>query len=522
MTMSEPLNLWIFVPMAVAFLGLLLYLVWLGYKKTKSEEDYLVAGRQVSPWLMAISYSSVFISSASIMGFGGNGSKFGLGMFWIVTINLGLGLLLAYLVFGPRIRKLGLKLNAQTMPELLGKRFNSKFIQVFAGCVIFLFMPIYAGAVLVGVARLMEMTLGLNFVWAIIGYSIFIALYVVVGGLKGMVYADAALGILKFTGMAILGVMIFIKAGSFSSVANLASVPVPEALASSGVVKFTQMPETFSNFWWLLVTSILGGVAFGILAQPQLSVRFMTLKSNLDIKRAIGVSAVFILVANGAGILAGAFSNVLSMNMIGKVTFEAVNKNADKVIPFVLTMLKVPWFEYLMLFTLMTASISAVNALTHTMSTSLGHDIIESFRKRNGGSVSLIRACAIVALIFIVIVALKLPTDIIPIATAIFFGISGATFLPSIIGAIFWKRVTKTAAISSMITGFTTIVLLFVFVHQREAEGLGICKLLTGQPCLAGDSWIRLLDPSFIAVPLSMIVLVVVTFLTRKTNEESF
>lgn len=519
--MNEPLNLWIFIPMAVTFLGLLFYLVWLGYKKTKSEEDYLVAGRQVSPWLMAISYSSVFISSASIMGFGGNGSKFGLGMFWIVTINLGLGLLLAYLVFGPRIRKLGLKLNAQTMPELLGRRFNSKFIQVFAGSVTFMFMPIYAGAVLVGVARLMEMTLGVNFMWGMLFYAVFIALYVVVGGLKGMVYADAALGILKFTGMAILGVMMFVKAGSFASISNLASVPVPEGLASNGVASFTKMPETFSNFWWLLVTSILGGVAFGVLAQPQLSVRFMTLKSNLDIKRAIGFSAVFILVANGAGILAGAFSNVLSMNVIGKVTFEAVNKNADKVIPFVLTMLKVPWFEYLMLFTLMTASISAVNALTHTMSTSLGHDIIESFKKRNGGSVALIRICAVVSLVFIVIVALKLPTDIIPIATAIFFGIAGATFLPAIIGAIFWKRTTRTAVISSMVTGFSTIIFLFLFVHQRESEGLGICKMITGQPCLAEGSWFRLLDPSFIAVPLSMIVLIVVTLCTRKTNEES-
>ena len=505
--------------MAICFLGLLMYLVWLGYKKTKTEEDYLVAGRQVPPWLMALSYSSVFISSASIMGFGGNGSKFGLGVFWIVTINLGLGLLLAYLVFGPRIRKLGLKVQAQTMAEMLGRRFNSKFIQVFAGSVTFLFMPIYAGAVLVGVARLMEMTLGINFVWAMVGYSIFIALYVVVGGLKGMIYADAALGILKFTGMLILGVLMFVKAGSFNSIANLAAVPVSKDLINEGVVSFTKMPETFSNFWWLLVTSILGGVAFGVLAQPQLSVRFMTLKSNLDIKRAVGFSAIFILVANGAGILSGAYSNVFMMNKIGQITFEAVGNNADKVIPFTVKMLGIPWFEYLLLFTLMTASISAVNALTHSMSTSLGHDIIGSFRKRNGGSVTLIRICALVSLVFIVIVAIMLPKDIIPIATAIFFGIAGATFLPAIIGAIFWKRTTRAAVISSMVTGLATIIFLFVFVHQRESGGLGICQMIAGQPCLASGSWLSKLDPSFIAVPLSMIVLVVVTLFTRKTDE---
>lgn len=519
--MNENLNLWVFIPMAVAFLGLLFYLVWLGYRKTKSEEDYLVAGRQVPPWLMAISYSSVFISSASIMGFGGNGSKFGLGVFWIVTINLGLGLLLAYLVFGPRIRKLGLQVKAQTTAELLGRRFKSRFIQVFAGSVTFLFMPIYAGAVLVGVARLMEMTLGVPFIWAIVGYSVFIALYVVVGGLKGMIYADAALGILKFCGMAILGVIMFVKAGAFSAIDKLSAMPVPHELIQNGVSSFTKMPDTFSNFWWLLVTSILGGVAFGILAQPQLSVRFMTLKSNLDIKRAIGFSAIFILVANGAGIITGAFSNIVSMNTVGKITFEAVGNNADKVIPFTLRLLNIPWFEYLLLFTLMTASISAVNALTHSMSTALGHDVIESFRKKNGGSVGLIRICAVISLVFVVIVAIALPKDIIPIATAIFFGIAGATFLPAITGAIFWKRTTRAAVIASMVVGFASIILLFVFVHQRESEGLGICKMIAGQPCLAQGTWLSKLDPSFIAVPLSALTLIFTTLFTRKTNEEN-
>jgi SSS family solute:Na+ symporter len=368
----------------------------------------------------------------------------------------------------------------------------------------------------------MEMTLGIGFLWAIIGYSAFIAIYVVVGGLKGMVYADAALGILKFCGMAVLGGIMFIRAGAFSAVERLASVPVSPELASQGVASFTRMPETYSSFWWLLVTSILGGVAFGILAQPQLSVRFMTLKSNLDIKRAVGFSAIFILIANGAGIISGAFSNILSMNTVGKVSFEAVGNNADKVMPFVVKLLGIPWFEYLLLFTLMTASISAVNALTHSMSTALGHDVIESFRKRNGGSVGLIRICAVVSLVFIVIVASILPKDIIPIATAIFFGIAGATFLPAVIAAIFWKRATRAAVISSMVAGFSTIILLFTFVHQRESEGLGICKMITGQPCLAEGTWLARLDPSFIAVPLSMIVLVAVTLLTRKTDEEDF
>ena len=46
--------------------------------------------------------------------------------------------------------KLLRNVNAHTFPELLAVRFNSRFLQGFAGFVIFLFMPIYAAAVLKG------------------------------------------------------------------------------------------------------------------------------------------------------------------------------------------------------------------------------------------------------------------------------------------------------------------------------------------------------------------------------------
>jgi solute:Na+ symporter, SSS family len=60
-----------------------------------------------------------------------------------------------FIIFGKRTRKMGHNIDAHTFPELLGVRFQSRFIQGFVGLIIFLFMPIYAAAVLKGGSDIM-------------------------------------------------------------------------------------------------------------------------------------------------------------------------------------------------------------------------------------------------------------------------------------------------------------------------------------------------------------------------------
>jgi len=496
----------------------------MGYKHTHDGDDYMLAGRNVPPWMMAASYGSVFISSASIIGFGGMGSKVGFGMFWIVTVNIGIGVLLAYTVFGPRIHSIGAMLGAKTLPELLGRRFRSKWIQGIAGITNFVFMPLYAGAVMVGVCRLIELLLGIPFGISLVIYGSIIAVYVAVGGLKGMIYADAVLGLLKFAAMAVLAVFVMMQTGWFGSFETLGNLPVPSDLMAQGIKSFTSMPVFGSELWWLLVTSLLMGVGLGILAQPQLSVRFMTLKSKLDIKRAVGFGAVFILIANGGAIFAGSASNILSVRDAGQLTFNLVG-NVDSVIPYAVGNYTPMWFAYILLFTLILASISASTAQVHAMATSLGHDVFNANSTKNDTThgknweLKAVRISTFIALVYILLVAFVLPKSIIAIATAIFFGIAGATFLPALIGAIFWRRCTRVAVLSSMALGFSSCALMYLFVHIRESSGLGVCNLLLGTECVASNSWLRFLDPAIIAVPLSFLTLIIVTLTTRRSNE---
>jgi len=48
----------------LAYLLVVVYLGFLGWKRTKSATDYLIAGREVHPFVMAMSYGATFISTS--------------------------------------------------------------------------------------------------------------------------------------------------------------------------------------------------------------------------------------------------------------------------------------------------------------------------------------------------------------------------------------------------------------------------------------------------------------------------
>ncbi|MDD3754438.1 MAG: sodium:solute symporter family protein, partial [Methanobacterium sp.] len=186
--MNDLLILSIVVVIYLALTGYVGYVAW---RRTKTADDYMVAGRETHPFIMALSYGATFISTAAIVGFGGTAGIYGMGLLWLTFLNILVGIFIAFVFFGKRTRKMGHNLGALTFPEFLSKRFDSRFIQYFSGIVIFLGMTLYASVVLIGMARFAETTLSINYNIALIALAVIVALYVIFGGIRGVMYTDA-------------------------------------------------------------------------------------------------------------------------------------------------------------------------------------------------------------------------------------------------------------------------------------------------------------------------------------------
>ena len=317
MILAQSLTFWdtlviVLYLMAIAYLG------WLGYRRTQTASDYLIAGRKAHPFIMALSYGATFISTSAIVGFGGVAGMFGMSLLWLTFLNIFVGIFIAFVFLGGRTREMGHRLQAHTFPEFLGRRYQSRFVQIFAGLIIFIFIPVYAGAVMIGGCEFISTSLGIDYHSAILIFSVIIAAYVVVGGLKGVMYTDALQGSIMVIGMIILLIWTFSTLGGVTEAntqLTAMSGDVSGGLKAIGHQGWTSMPvfgwgEKQHDLWWIVVSTIILGVGIGVLAQPQLAVRFMTVKSKRELNRAVLIGSIFILIMTGVPFTVGALSNL--------------------------------------------------------------------------------------------------------------------------------------------------------------------------------------------------------------------
>lgn len=611
------MNIALLAVIVIIYLLMITYLGWLGYKNTKTATDYLVAGRGVHPYIMALSYGATFISTSAIVGFGGVAGLFGLSLLWLTFLNIFVGIFIAFVFFGKRTRKMSHHLGAHTFPEFLGRRYDSKFLQIFSGIII-LFMVIYAAGVLIGAGRHLEGIIGLNYDIALLIITIIITAYVIAGGLKGVMYTDALQGSIMFIGMILLFVMTVSNVGGLSNahkklekdftsviskefleqkiqkivkeksarkvelsgeqayalgkqymgmlgkikafkekssdseaakkyVGKIASeikiagveLSAADKLKSFGPAKnyvlqhfvlskmtkgghqgWAKMPKSGSPIWWLIVSTIILGVGIGVLAQPQLSVRFMTVRSDRELNRSILVGGIFILVMTGVAFVVGSISNSYFFDKKdGLVSFGVAMGNVDKIIPLFLKESMPNWFNYIFLLTLLSAAMSTLSSQFHAMGSAISRDIFEASgaikRASDQSRTSMVAAkFGVAAMILItVVLGFTLPGGIIAAATAIFFGICAAAFLPSLVGALYWKGATRAGAVTSTLVGFMVTMFWLLLVHNSTVKKLGHTSIL-------GKSGWADVDPILIALPISIAVFIIVSLLTNRPEKK--
>ncbi|HAZ02579.1 MAG: sodium:solute symporter [Bacteroidetes bacterium GWF2_42_66] len=520
----------------LVYLFIITYLGYLGYRHTKTSADYLVGGRQIHPMIMALSYGSTFISTSAIVGFGGAAGTLGMGLLWLTFLNIFVGIFVAFVIFGKRTRKMGHNLDAHTFPELLGNRFNSKFMQGFVGMIIFLFMPIYAAAVLKGGSDFIQTHFGISYEVSLLFFAAVVAVYVWMGGLKGVMYTDAFQGVIMFVGMVFLLVFAYSKLGgvteAHSQLGALFEKPEvqlqTEKLVKGGFNGWISMPVWGSPIWWSLVTTIVMGVGIGVLAQPQLVVRFMTVKSNRELNRAVLSGGIFILMMTGVAFIVGALSNVLFFNESGKIAIVAAGGN-DKIIPAFIKQFVPSWYGIIFFLALIAAAMSTLSSQFHAMGTAIGRDVYEKALNQKGNSIFITKTGILVAILISVLLAymankLDASMQIIATGTALFFGLCAASFLPAYIATLYIRNISAKAVLSGIITGFVVGIIWIFFVHEKEASSLQLCQLLFGKPSIVKDTVLTklaMVDPIIIALPASVIATLIGALVSKnKVSEE--
>ena len=519
------MNVMILAIIFIIYIFALVIVGYYAYKKTNSSEDFMIAGKETHPFIMAMSYGATFISTAAIVGFGGVAGEYGMSVLWLAFLNIIIGVVIAFVFLGKRTRRMGHALGSLTFPEFLGKRFNSKFIHYASGLIIFCAMPLYAAVVLIGAARFLESSLLINFSIALLILSIIITFYVLFGGIRGVMYTDALQGTIMVVAMIFLLVFVYVLLGGVdtanTALTNMANL-YPASAVEGGGTGWTSFPTFGTPFWWSLVSSTLIGVGIGVLAQPSLIVRFMTVKSDKELNRSVLIGGIFIAIMPTTAYIVGSLSNVYFFNNFGKIAVDMVGGNIDKIIPTFITLALPEWFVYVFLLSLIAAAMSTISSQLHTQGTAFGVDIYGTIREKSKqiDQVTISRIGILIAIILALIMAFSLPGSVVALGTSLFFEICAAAFLPVFLGSLYWKGITRLGAIAGILSGTFVSLFWLIFVYAKTATGLGICKFLLGVETIMPTAPWPFIDVMLIAVPVSVIFTIVVSLLTKAPSQE--
>lgn len=541
--MNDGVDLTVFGAMVVVFVIVTLALGWFGYKNSKSNQEFLLGRSKAGPIIIALSYGSTFLSASAVIGFGGQAAAHGMSVMWLCFLNLFVGLIVAFLIFGGPTRRKGKALGASTYADLLGKSYDSKGIRAFTAILIIIMMPIYAAAVLKGGVNSLATITGLNEYYDLIlvCLAIIVAVYVVYGGIIAVMYNDAFQAAIMFIGMAVILIVTYSYFGGVTS-GN-------DALVNLWDTKFSQMDKVpgtldgfngwtnFSSFgsseWLTVVTTFLLGVGIGALTQPQLAVRFMSAKSDRDLNKSLLIGSIFMIVIVGSAYTVGPLSNVYFFDNHGMISYEYMSSlglGTDFIIPqFILEifdgMTFGDLFVSLFLLSLVCAAISTISALLHTIGAAGGYDLYTLYRNKKGAmngdsqNINLNRICIVIIMVLMVVYCYLMPKDIIAKATSVFMGMTAAALLPAYFHAMYSKNPNRKAAIASISAGTVSYLFFALFINSGTSIFLPICKMLTGNSVLFPGSTIASVDPLVISLPLSIVVMAISLFVFRARDQ---
>ena len=414
-------------------------------KHSTDVNGFVLGGRSVGPWLTAFAYGTSYFSAVIFVGYAGQfGWAFGVSSTWIGLGNAFIGSLLAWVILGRRTRIMTQLLEARTMPEYLGKRYDSSKLKVLASLITFVFLIPYTASLFNGLSRLFEMAFNIDYAYCVIVMAVLTGIYVIVGGYMATAINDFIQGIIMLFGIvAVILAVLSKNGGLMGSMAAMGSLE--EAPFTGAFVSFLGPNPLF-----LVVVVLL--TSLGTWGLPQMVAKFYAITNEGAIKKGTVISTLFAIIVAGGCYFLGGFGRLF-------VTQDQVDANGfDSVVPTMLSGLP-DILIAIVLILVLSASMSTLSSLVLTSSSTLTLDFISPLSRKDleeSQKLTIMRvfvAFFIVVSAVIAIVQAQSRITFIAQLMGVSWGALAGSFLAPFMYGLYWKKTTKAACAVTYLTG---------------------------------------------------------------------
>ena len=453
-------------------------------KKIKTQSDFAVAGRSLTPWILVGTMLATWMGTGSILGNAGKTYDTGMAAL-ILPLGSIIGIILLTKIAG-KVRSF----EKFTVPEILGDRYGSsaRLLSVIALVIAYMVIVSYqynaGGAVLKTILTDANGNSLISVEMGTIIAAIFIIAYTMLAGLVSVAYTDVANGIIILFSF-IIAIPIFLaEAGGLSGMA--ASF---DAMGKPDHMNFWGVYSTMDIINFCLPPFLL------IMGDANMYQRFFASKDAEGAKFATRI-LIFAVALAELMIIVSAWivSSMIPDAEVGKYVLIYA---AHKFLP--------TFLGAIMMTTIVGIIISTADSYLLVPATTLMRDIYLNYINPNADEkkiVFLSRVLVLILGIVAYIVSLGFAKSAGFFERALYaYTIYGAAITPSLVAALFWKGATKQGAIASILTGTVTTLLWKEAGFIRNIIPANIYNNM---------------DEVLPAITLSVVSLVVVSLLTKK------
>lgn len=414
----------------------MLVLGWFGMRRSKNQEDFLVAGRNLGPAMYMSTMAATVLGGASTIGSVRLGYVHGISGFWLCA-TIGLGIIILNLVLAKPL----LKLRIFTVTQVLERRYNPITRRVSA-VIMFAYALMIGVVSTLGISTVMQVFLKLPFSVAILLSGGLVVAYSTIGGMWALTLTDIVQFVIKTIGLLLLLLPISLhRAGGWDEL----------------VAKLPASAFSFTTIGYDTIITYVLIYTFGVLIGQDIWQRVFTARSPRIAQYAGTVAGVYCVIYGLATALIGMCAKVLLPHL------DNVNNAFAAIIQFALP----DGIRSLVITAAMAAMMSTASAGLLAASSTLSEDLLPALRGGRPSSIGISRICTLIAGVIVLVVALVV-SDVLSALTLAYNLLVGGMLIP-LIGAIFWKRATPAAAMTSMILGCVT-AMAFMIKDGLEAN----------------------------------------------------
>lgn len=420
-------------------------------EETQKLSNYLLAGRDVGTWPIAISEVSSVASGWTFFAWVGVGFAVGLSALWFSLTMIILVVFMYRYVASP-LRRHSEELGTITVTDHIATYFKNDAlgptIRVVVTVSVVMFMISYIGAQIIAVGQAMDTGLGIDYTTAILVGGIAVGVYTMLGGFNASIWTDVFQGVLIFVAVLALPLLMLVEIGGWSAFLSEANAANPDLLSMTAGDAGTAL--TIGVLAWVTF-------AFGTIGQPHSLMRFQAIRSDSIVSKASVIAVSFQSLRLTIPLFIGIAGRILYSD-IGNPENVAMNAIVDLFPPIVAGIL-------------LAAIVSAILSTSDSMLLVTSSDITRFYEERINPDASEATLIALgrltVATVAVLGIALAWvrPGTIFEIIEFAYVGLGVSIGLP-LLFILFWKGTTAEGVLAAIVVGMASSIVNLYYAPE--------------------------------------------------------